>query len=937
MKGLFIYILSLFILSVVSQAQNLPVVIEAESGVPGSDYKVLEENSVRYVTPDTDMLNGSYPGNVSKIITYNVQFTEPGAYHFYAKIRVGTGGYDDDSYFLARNFGDVSVTNVNDWYTVNGLAPVGHTSSLDVVTGGGNAGTMVWKWVNISRFINAQSPVVYIVDSAENPKKICIGAREDGFDIDKIAFAKADLEYTVSNLELVQAGSPIGGFPDEAYRKVKTYVDPVFPGAYPDMTLMRVGDSFYSTESSFHLTPYVPIYHSTDLVHWEVISRVVSPGWTGSINDTPSGGIWQGALAEFGGYFWVYYSINSQQHFSRASSMTGPWTEPTRVTGSTVTGYDNSIFVDDDGTPYMLMKNGKFINRMQKIDKNTGQLTGPLLNLDWINADGKYSWAEGPVMCKRDGWYYYFIAGNVGGGQWVLRTPAITDSSQYWQELGTFFLTITDAQASFRAPNHSSQPVQSSDGTWWALSHSFESVQGDDWSGKGRQGLLHQVLWDENGRPAGTAPTSKPRLKPELPKSGIPWNLPRSDFFDGSTLNLSWNFLNRTAASRYSLSERSGWLTLKPGNDKTHILHKEGGYYFTLVTRLDFDATTNGDEAGLYFTNGNESVTARVYSSFTNGKKIGFRFNDAQESVEVKYEVENIIGNVLWLKVERDYHQLKGFYSTNGVTWTQIGSEISVTGLDKSQPSYNWWIGTNNGLFAAKKTAYFDMYLYRDGFSGLPAIGHNNHFGVEAKGTGTNKAMTNTTEKGGWLMMGGVSFGPDLRVPVKIEVEAASANSGGTLEVWVNDIEEGGAKIAEINITNTGSETSWEKFSADVPGLSGQYDLYLRWNGSANAFLVKKISFDFSEEYLNSLSQKIITGSSGWKVYPNPVKKSFTVESDFPVSIYKLYNIEGILIETGKIEGNSKAIGIEKLLPGTYLLELISGNNRQLSKLNKVF
>ncbi|MFO7657798.1 MAG: hypothetical protein R6W78_12075, partial [Bacteroidales bacterium] len=153
-----LYILSLFILPFVSHAQNLPVVIEADSGVVGSDYKVLEENSVRYVTPGTDMLNGSYPGNETKTITYSVKFAEPGVYHFYAKIRVGTGNYNDDSYFLARNFGVVSPTNVNDWYTVNGLAPVGHTSSLDIVTGGGNAGTLVWKWVNISRFINAQSP-----------------------------------------------------------------------------------------------------------------------------------------------------------------------------------------------------------------------------------------------------------------------------------------------------------------------------------------------------------------------------------------------------------------------------------------------------------------------------------------------------------------------------------------------------------------------------------------------------------------------------------------------------------------------------------------------------------------------------------------------------------------------------------------------------------
>src|SRR4026207_380819 len=61
------------------------------------------------------------------------------------------------------------------------------------------------------------------------------------------------------------------------YNEVKTYVNPVLPGDHPDPTLLKVGDDFYHCGSSFHFTPYLPIYHSKDLVHWEVISRVVPP------------------------------------------------------------------------------------------------------------------------------------------------------------------------------------------------------------------------------------------------------------------------------------------------------------------------------------------------------------------------------------------------------------------------------------------------------------------------------------------------------------------------------------------------------------------------------------------------------------------------------------------------------------------------------------
>ena len=61
------------------------------------------------------------------------------------------------------------------------------------------------------------------------------------------------------------------------YNEVKTYVNPVLPGDHPDPTMLRVGDDFYHCGSSFHFTPYLPIYHSKDMVHWEVISRVVPP------------------------------------------------------------------------------------------------------------------------------------------------------------------------------------------------------------------------------------------------------------------------------------------------------------------------------------------------------------------------------------------------------------------------------------------------------------------------------------------------------------------------------------------------------------------------------------------------------------------------------------------------------------------------------------
>lgn len=86
-------------------AQNLPVVLEAESGQLGSDFEVIDEDGVTFVRPETDYLDASSPGADSKVITFKVPFVETGTYEVYAKLRVGSENYNDDSFFLSKYFG----------------------------------------------------------------------------------------------------------------------------------------------------------------------------------------------------------------------------------------------------------------------------------------------------------------------------------------------------------------------------------------------------------------------------------------------------------------------------------------------------------------------------------------------------------------------------------------------------------------------------------------------------------------------------------------------------------------------------------------------------------------------------------------------------------------------------------------------------------------
>ena len=620
------------------------------------------------------------------------------------------------------------------------------------------------------------------------------------------------------------------------YSEVKTYVNPVLPGDHPDPTMLKVGDDFYHCGSSFHFTPYLPIYHSKDMVHWEVISRVVPP--TASfVTDRPSAGIWQGAITYFYGSYWIYFSANGQW-FSKASNPKGPWSEPVRVKGNPKTGplgYDNSIFVDDDGKPYMVIKNGQKTNRIQELGQD-GQLTSSVIDMDWVNAKLQYSWAEGPVMSKRKGFYYYFPAGDVSGGQYAMRGKALTADSTQWERLGEFFKPVTDPETGFRRPNHISAPIQLADGTWWTIGQSYEKpLQGADWSGAGRQTGLYQVMW-EGDRPYGVAPTTQPVVKPNLPQGGILWRSAQSDQFDNETLSLNWHFLSKHAASRYSLSDRKGWVRLSPDTARVHLMQKETDHYYSAMTRVDLNAGAATAKAGLYLTNGNQKVFVQLYSGFDGGKKIVFKFDTATRSVP------NTIGNVLWLKVTRYEHQLTGYYSGDGKKWMSVGAPISAVSLDKVQPNYNSWVGTSVGLFAEGKPADFDFFVCKDGFSSLPAVGYSNYYGVEKTGDATQQAVTNDSDKGGWFMLSGVDLGSGKEGAKQIQVQLSAAGAGN-LEIWLDDLTTG-KKIASIPFKSTAGTTDLKTISQSVKGVSGHHDVFVKFPaGQAKVVTIKALQF----------------------------------------------------------------------------------------------
>src|SRR4051812_14525361 len=79
------------------------------------------------------------------------------------------------------------------------------------------------------------------------------------------------------------------------------------PGDFPDPSLIRVGDTYWSVATSSEWSPQFPLLYSKDLVHWQQHSAVFAkrPTWA-------MGSFWAPEISVFGGKYFVYYAARKK-------------------------------------------------------------------------------------------------------------------------------------------------------------------------------------------------------------------------------------------------------------------------------------------------------------------------------------------------------------------------------------------------------------------------------------------------------------------------------------------------------------------------------------------------------------------------------------------------------------------------------------------------
>lgn len=191
-------------------------------------------------------------------------------------------------------------------------------------------------------------------------------------------------------------------------------VTPVIPGFAPDPTICRVGADYYLAHSSFEYFPGAPIWHSSDLVHWEPIGHILDRRSQFVRGDGRANkGLYAGTLRHHDGRFW-YVTTNASDYddgqiLVHADDPAGPWSEPVRVPGAI--GIDPDIVWDDDGQCYLTWKAMSLelveVGILQaRLDVATGEVSEPYP----VWQGSGLGAVESPHLYQVDGVWYLMLA-----------------------------------------------------------------------------------------------------------------------------------------------------------------------------------------------------------------------------------------------------------------------------------------------------------------------------------------------------------------------------------------------------------------------------------------------------------------------------------------------------------------------------------------------
>jgi xylan 1,4-beta-xylosidase len=438
------------------------------------------------------------------------------------------------------------------------------------------------------------------------------------------------------------------------------YLNPIFPGDYPDPSILRDGDDYYIVHSSFEYYPGLLIWHSKDLINWTPVTHALHK-YVGSV--------WAPDLVKYKNKYYIYFPAGNTNYVVTANSINGPWSDPVDLK----IGYiDPGHFTDANGKRYLYFNNGGYVpladDGLSVAGEFKSAYTGWPIPREWSI---ECFCMEGPKVTKRGDYYYLTVAegGTAGPGTSHMVISARSRSPFGPWENSPFnpIIRTKDNSEKWWSKGHGTL-LEGPNGKWWMVFHGYEN----GYYNMGRQTLLQPIEWTKDGwyKTPDNIKTDAPILKPLKSNSTTGFTL--NDNFTGSDLKTQWQFFGGYDTSRFHLADKS--LTIKA---KGHSV---------------------ADRSPLLCIPSNHSYIAQV-ELFIKGEAAGgivLFYNDKYYS-GILADKENILANLrgwqfptekaaikrhVFLRLKNIKNTVDMYYSTDGQKWNKIENSVEVSGYN---------------------------------------------------------------------------------------------------------------------------------------------------------------------------------------------------------------------------------------------------------------
>ena len=476
------------------------------------------------------------------------------------------------------------------------------------------------------------------------------------------------------------------------------YQNPILSGFHPDPSICRVGEDYFLVTSSFEYFPGIPIFHSTNLVDWELIGHCMTNSKTLPlmIGNPNASGIYAPTIRYHEGTFYVICTnvATAEMEDSRygnfivtAKDPYGTWSDPVWVD---FPGIDPSLFWDEDGSVYCCGSNqGAYLCR---INPDTGE----------ILSEGKVVWEgtggccpEGPHLYKKDGWYYLMIAeGGTEYGHMETIARSRTIEGPYEAYAGNPILSNRSLGAGIMGTGHADL-VDDIHGNWWGVCLGIRPICYPPKYNLGRETFLFPVEWEKDGWPVcaqnGVIEEQVTVERHALPnrKSGkagavfmpvagktYQWQ----DDFQEKNLSARWvslyepqddwsNYVNVEPGRGLLLKGRKA--TFSEKEKSTFLAVRQEHHNCTVQAEMVFEPQEDGEEAGLsIFMNRNhhyEIAITRIneMKQLLLRRRIGSLW---KVEWQLPYQRESVL-----LQIEADKEWYRFSFAEPGVEWQLAG------------------------------------------------------------------------------------------------------------------------------------------------------------------------------------------------------------------------------------------------------------------------